>query len=500
MQKVLLFNPRATNYKARIPNSVLQIAASIDGRYDWVIVDGNLEQDPLKKIIEYLQLGDFVAMGTTVMPGPQLKQAVGISKTVKNLFPKLTQIWGGYFPSNHPEVVLRSEYVDFVVDGPGDKAFPQLLQALHNEEPFETIPNLVYLEQGRTIRTSRDLIYTYDDLPDLPYEKLDRFYPLGKYLGKSYLGQRTIAYHSSLGCPFKCSFCAVVPIYQAKWNGKSAAKIYRDIKFLKDQYGGDAIEFHDNNFFVSEKRTVEFARLIEKENMGWWGEARIDTLDKYSDDSLALMRAAGCKMIFFGAESGNDDLLKFMDKGGKQNGEQILSFARRIGRFGIIPEYSFVLGWPAESESQSLKQVTREIDFIRRVKDVNPDTEIIIYVYSPVPTEGSQMFKKVTEQGFSFPQTLDQWLEPAWEHFDLRKNPMTPWLTARVIQKIKDFETVLNARFPTVSDIKLSSLQKKVISTVSALRYRYGLYDFPYELKALQRFWLRYRQPEKEGF
>ena len=73
----------------------------------------------------------------------------------------------------------------------------------------------------------------------------------------------------------------MVPIYNARWKGKSAQGIYKDIKFLKDKYQADAIEFHDNNFFVSEKRTVEFAKLIKDEKMTWWGEARIDTMDKY---------------------------------------------------------------------------------------------------------------------------------------------------------------------------------------------------------------------------
>jgi len=56
-------------------------------------------------------------------------------------------------------------------------------------------------------------------------------------------------------------------------------------------------------------------------------------------------------MIFFGAESGDDEQLKRMDKGGTQTGAQILRFAERMRRFDIIPEYSFVLGFPAESEA-----------------------------------------------------------------------------------------------------------------------------------------------------
>ena len=193
-----------------------------------------------------------------------------------------------------------------------------MLLSLRDAQPV-TSNNLIYKDTAGTIvKTAKDNLYDMDALPELPYERLNAFYPLKKYLGKSYLGTRTIAYHSSFGCPFTCSFCAVVPIYEARWKGKSAAGIYKDIKYLKETHGGNAIEFHDNNFFVSEKRVVEFSELMMKENMVWWGEGRIDTVNKYTDASLALMRRAGCKMIFFGAETGNNEILKQMDKGGTQ--------------------------------------------------------------------------------------------------------------------------------------------------------------------------------------
>ena len=117
--------------------------------------------------------------------------------------------------------------------------------------------------------------------------------------------------------------------------------------------------------------------------MVWWGEGRIDTIDKYSDESLALMRESGCKMIFFGAETGNDEILKKMDKGGTQTAAEIRTFAARMAKFDIIPEYSFVLGTPADTPEQAMKQIEQDIAFIKEIKEINPRTEIIIYVYSP---------------------------------------------------------------------------------------------------------------------
>lgn len=498
-KKVILFNPRSADAKHRIPNSILQVGASIYGKREFVFIDGNKEQDPWAKIEKHLSTGEFGVFGTTVMPGPQLTQAIPYSKKVREQYPEVVNIWGGYFASNQCDVVLNSGFVDYIINGPGDYAFPQLLEAIDNGTEADGIRNLIFMKEGNVFKTAKDHVPDYNELPRLPYTELNKYYPVGDYFGKTFMGRKTASYHSSFGCPFTCSFCAVVPIYNAKWKGMSAENIFRDVMFLKENYGADSVEFHDNNFFTSRKRTVAFAELMKDQNMEWWGEGRIDTLDKYSDEDLAVMREAGCRMIFFGAETGNDDILKQMDKGGKQTAAQIKEFAKRLRKFDIIPEYSFVLGMPADTEAQVMKQIEDDIRFIKEIKEVNPDTEIIIYVYSPVPTEGSELYEAVKNAGFSFPEKLEDWLDPDWLKHDLRKNPLTPWLKPYMVDRIKNFETVLNGMYPTASDFRMNGLKRGLMKIPSAIRYKTGWYGFPYEIKAMQKWW-KYRQPEIEGF
>ena len=499
---VLLFNPRSARMKHRIPNSILQVGASIHGKYDYVFVDGNMESDPWGIIDDYLSSKQFGYFGCTVMPGPQLREAIPFTKKIREKYPEVTIIWGGYFASNQYQVCLNSGYVDYIINGPGDTAFPALLDFIEGkgEKPLNEIPNLIYFNAQREIvKTKKDNLPDLDKLPDLPYEHFNSFYPIKNYLGKTFLGSKTLSYHSSFGCPFTCSFCAVVPIYNARWKGASAEKIYRDITFLREEYGMDSVEFHDNNFFTSRKRVVEFAKLVKNDGLTWWGEGRIDTIDNYSDEDLILMREAGCKMIFLGAETGNDDILKQMDKRGKQSGEQIRTFAARLHRVGIIPEMSFVLGMPADTEAEVTKQIEFDIRFIREIKAINPNAEIIIYVYSPVPTEGSELYDQIKAAGFKFPETLEDWLDPVWENFDLRKNPLTPWLTPKMISRIKNFETVLNGYYPTATDYRVKGIKKWILRSTALPRYKLGIYSIPYDIKLLHKVW-KYRQPEIEGF
>jgi anaerobic magnesium-protoporphyrin IX monomethyl ester cyclase len=497
---IIFFNPRSGKYNRRVPLSILQVASSIHNKYDYVIVDGNFEKDPWIKIENYIKSGNFTYFACTVMPGPQLKQAIPITKKIKSEYPHIINIWGGYFASNHNRTSISSGYVDYIINGPGDHAFPRLLEALINNTPLNEIENLVFINGGDIISTRKSEIPDQDSIPPLPYETLGKFYPIRNYIGKTFLGTKTFAYHSSMGCPFTCAFCGIVPIFNARWKAKSAMNIYSDIRKLKDNYGINAIEFFDNNFFVSEKRAADFSQLMSNENINWWGESRIDTMNKYNDKTLSLMADAGCKMIFFGAESGNDELLNKMDKGGTQSGQLIKSFAARMKNFGIIPEYSFILGFPAETPQKVMKQINDDIDFIKRIKEINPSTEIIIYIFSPVPTESSELMNQSHKLGFKFPKTLDDWLEPEWEKFDTHNNPLTPWLTAEMVDRIHNFETVLNGYYPTVSDYKLIPIQRRMIRSLSSIRYKNNLFSYPYEIKVLQKFWLKYRRPEVEGF
>ena len=500
--KILIFNPKSANGKHRLPNSILQVGASIHGKYEYVFVDGNMEKDPWQTIYYYFKTGEFKYFCSTVMPGPQLKQAIPFTKKIKVQFPKSVTIWGGYFASNQYKVCLNSGYVDFIVNGPGDNTFPQLLDVLEgkSDEKLIFIRNLIYkVKEGNITETVKEALLDQDKLASYPYEYFNSFYPLENYLAKTFMGKKTFSYHSSMGCPFSCSFCAVVPIYNARWKAKSAANIYKDVSFFKEKYNIDAIEFHDNNFFTSKKRVIEFSKLIINDNIQWWGEGRIDTINKYTDEDLHLMRKAGCKMMFLGAETGNDEVLKQMNKGGTQSGQMIKDFVLRMKHVDIIPELSFVLGMPGDDEKKVYEQILWDINFIKEIKTINPNAEIIIYLYSPVPTEGSELYQQIIDAGFSFPESLEEWIAPSWEKFDLRKNPLTPWLKPYMIDKIQNFETVLNGYYPTVSDFRIKGYKKTILKSVSSIRYKTGLYKYPYEIKAMHKIW-KYRQPEIEGF
>jgi anaerobic magnesium-protoporphyrin IX monomethyl ester cyclase len=500
--KIILFNPRSALHNHRLPLSIVQVGASVYGKEEFVFVDGNLEKDEWQKLNAYLETGEFAFFACTVMPGPQLRIAIRLTKAVRDKFPATIIIWGGYFPSNHYRIAMESGLIDFIFRGPGDQAFPKLIRYLKEgmNVRLAEIGNLVYrLPDGDIAVNRMDNVPEQDSLPALPLDYLERFYPVEKYIARTFIGMRTFSYHSSIGCPHTCSFCGVATVYNSAWKGKSAEKMADEILNYKTRYNIDAIEFHDSNFFCSHSRTIEFCRLMKGQNIKWWAEGRIDTMNHYSDEELQLISDSGCCLIFMGAESSDDSMLDYMNKGKTLHVNDTVEIVRRFRQFGIIPQLSFVLGVPDRSPEKMLQQIRADIRFIRSLKKLNPSTELILYLFSPVLSEGTELFKAVTDHGFAFPASLEEWMTTKWEDVELRRGNGMPWLQPEMIRLIRNFEVVHASAYPGISNFHINHLGKGLLRIPGKLRYKLRWYRFPYELKAMLRL-LSYQRPEKEGF
>jgi radical SAM superfamily enzyme YgiQ (UPF0313 family) len=147
----------------------------------------------------------------------------------------------------------------------------------------------------------------------------------------------------------------------------------RTLRHLVDRYRVDGVQMHDMDFFISEARVAEFAERITGLGLGWWALGRVDTLMQYSDGTWQKLARSGLKMVFSGAESGTDEALARMNKGGKAAASLTLQLARRMREYGVVPEFSFVLGSPPDP----LADVASTFEFIRRIKRINPATEIV---------------------------------------------------------------------------------------------------------------------------
>lgn len=493
LPRVVLFNPQnASKPKTVLPLSLLALGAVLDGAADWVLVDGNLERDPLAAVDRAVCEHEADMLAVTVMPGPQLKQAVPLCRTLKERYPSLQVVWGGYFPTQHWEAALRADYVDVVIRGHGELVFKEYLRRTAAGQDTADLLGLAFKRPGSGDPVSNPLapIPVPDDLPDFPYDRLD----LSRYVRRTVLGRRTLSHHSSYGCPFFCNFCAVVNMVNGRWKAQSAARTAAVTEYYVRAAGIDSLEFFDNNFFVHEARVREYAERIAPLGIRWWGEGRIDTLLKFDERTWQVMAGSGLAMIFMGAESGSNETLRRMDKGGKMSTDKTLAIAELLRRHDITPEFSFVLGNPPDPEAD----VRSTIEFIKRVKKINPRSEIIMYMYTPVPLAG-ELYEQARAEGFAFPDTLEGWCEPAWEEFSQRRSTTMPWVQDGLRTHVRNFERVLNAYYPTSTNPDLRGLKSLVLRLAGSWRWATGRYEYPLELRALHRL-LAYQRPETTGF
>jgi radical SAM superfamily enzyme YgiQ (UPF0313 family) len=488
---IVLFNPWSTpSPKKPLPMSLLAVGSMLEGEFDYTIVDGNLEADPVGRILDIDRAARITAIAVTVMPGPQLRAAVNACRQLKRLLPGVPIVWGGYFPSQHFEACLSERTVDLCVRGQGEQTIREVVRALATGGDLSAIAGIAWRDNGGVRQAAARPLVALDELPDWPYHKL----PMDRYFHTHYLGKRVATHHTSFGCPFACSFCAVVGMSNHKWVAQSPERVGAVLERFRRIDGADAVQFHDMDFFISEARTQAIAGRLASLDMTWWALGRVDELMRYRATTWELMRASGLKMVFCGAESGSTDMLKRMNKGGNATAELTLELAARMKSYGIVPEFSFVVGNPPDAEGD----LASTLSFIRRLKQINDQTEIILYVYSPVPAEG-MFFESAREHGFEFPKTLDGWVSDRWHAFALRRDPSTPWSNGEVRQRVRDFESVLNAYYPTVTDTRMTPARRRLLRAASAWRYHAKAYARPVELNFLQRAF-RYQRPETTGF
>jgi hypothetical protein len=183
-----------------------------------------------------------------------------------------------------------------------------------------------------------------------------------------------------------------------------------------------------------------------------------------------------------------------MNKGGKAAPELAVALARRMRAYAVVPEFSFVLGTPPDP----IGDMAATFDYIRTIKRANPATEVILYAYTPVPMDGA-LYADATARGFRFPSTLDEWASDEWRQLMMRRGDGIPWLDGTVRRRMRNFERVLNAYYPTVTDTRLTPARRAVLKAASAWRYALKWYGAPYELRALQRV-MHYQRPETTGF
>jgi radical SAM superfamily enzyme YgiQ (UPF0313 family) len=490
LPNILLINPTITKRRsARFPFAVLNLSAALDDRYASSIIDGNVDRDFVSTAVRALEAGRINAVGVSVMGGPQLRAAILVSQAIRAQFPAIPIIWGGHFPTICAESSLNVPYVDYAIRAQGEQTLIELLDVLFGTArgTLDTIAGLSWRRDGQIIHNPNRVFSTAGLARRLPYERLG---DPRHYFGRTFLGQRTGGYQAALGCRFRCTFCGVAAMFRGKTALPLAQRLEQELRLLNTKFGMDSIQFYDHNFFDREEDTAPLLEVLAGLQLPWWCFARADALLNLSQRSWALVRKSKLRMAYIGAESPSDWLLHDVRKGTRT--DQTLEAVELCRSNGVIPELSFMLAPPQDPEGET----ERTFEFIRHIKRLHPLTEIMLYIYAPLPpapgSASPQVERAVSSLRDSdgkplvFPATADEWAEQKWLTYWCHTD--TPWLTPQLRERIRDFTTVLGCRFPTITDVRSPNWGKAALQALASWRYRYQRYGRPWELDFSRKF------------
>jgi anaerobic magnesium-protoporphyrin IX monomethyl ester cyclase len=341
------------------------------------------------------------------------KSALKLAKITKEMCPNCLTILGGPHATFWDDKALQEcPYIDIVVRKEGENTLLELVQKLEAGKSYHDVLGITYRKDGKITRNpDRAYIENLDDLP-FPARHLWPMERLRKYEDIIYLT-------TSRGCVYWCDFCSTVRMHGRKYRMRSPKNVVDELELLHKTYGVNKFTFCDDAFTVDQLRTETLCDEILKRGLKieWNCGTRVDMLTK---ELLAKMKAAGCISVWFGVESGSQQVLDAMKKGITL--ELTMKVFGWVREQGLKPVPNVILGFPSETKESAWKT-------IKFVEKISPDDVSFYNVATPFP--GTPMYDLVSEKGWLKVTDFDEYdtTKPIFE---------TPQLSMKDLGKLRE--------------------------------------------------------------
>jgi len=351
---VLLVNPVFTGRSELPPLGLLSLAAFLlQERMAVEVLDLDVDRspDPMETLDETMRRFDPSVVGVTAM-SDSCASALEVCSRVKALNPAALTVLGGVHATVSDKETLASCLdVDIVVRGEGEMTLREVILARNAGQSMSGIDGITYRDRGRVVRNGRR------EIPPA----LDG-YPIPAHHLLSGEGYRARGISSSRGCSHRCTFCSIRSLYGGTVRFRDIRSLMDEIDLLAD-LGAERIFFSDDNFAEDAARAEALCREIGRQGfqhrIRFVAEARID--DICLNPMLpGILSSAGFGALYFGAESGAQEILDYYRKG--ITPEDIERCAALCVEQNLTPVVSFILFGPRDTVStvrETLAQARR---------------------------------------------------------------------------------------------------------------------------------------------
>jgi len=342
---------------------------------------------------------------------PQYKAAVECMKSVKSAYPNAITVVGGAHATFRSEE-CHADGFDYVVVGEGECATLRIMQNDLDDDERET--GIV----------TGELVGNLDFIPfpDRGFDGFDDYH-------YTVDGVKTATMFTTRGCPFHCSFCA--KIFDGV-RSRSADSVLREVEYLKNEFGFEAIMFFDDTFTVNKIRLEQICRGMKEFRMKWRCFVHASTVDA---KILKMMKASGCIEVGMGVESGNENILETINK--RTNISKIKDVIQSCHDVGLRVKTFLIAGLPGENFHTLL-------DTQQFLLDTKPD-DFDLTIFTPYP--GNDIWNNPEDYDIQFDKECSDFHDMFYKGRNGEYTPMisTSELTSDEIARLRD-QIVHNVR------------------------------------------------------
>lgn len=283
-------------------------------------------------------------------------------------------VGGGVVP-DYPREILDYTVIDYIVLDNSLKSLPKLLIALAHGNDYENIAGIGYLKNGKHVLNDPDDEGSYCNLDKLPLPAR-HLLPNEKYYSFISKKKNFTIMLTSRGCPFNCVFCA---IKKNKYLQRTVKRVVYDIERCIKEHDIKEIDFFDATFTANRKWILRFCDEIRKKGLefDWSCRTRVDCVD---EELLSAMAVAGCKRIYYGIESADDDVLESIAK--EISLSQVREAINLTNKYGIKALGFFMIGNPEDTKESIEKSIklalNLELDYVQFSRTIpKPGTDLV---------------------------------------------------------------------------------------------------------------------------
>jgi radical SAM superfamily enzyme YgiQ (UPF0313 family) len=309
------------------------------------------------------------------------KSGLQIAKIAKEACPNCLTLLGGSHVSFWDDKALQEcPSLDIVVRKEGENTLLELVQRLEAGKSYHDVIGTTCRKDGKIVKNpDRAYIENLDDLP-FPAHHLWPIERLRKH------GTIVFPLVTSRGCVYWCDFCTAVRMFGRRYRMRSPKNVVDELEFLQKTFGAHQFTFYDDAFTVDQERAAEICTEIKNRKMKieWDCETRVDMVTK---ELLRNMKEVGCIAVWFGVESGSQQVLDAMRKG--ISPAQTVKAFKWAKEVGLMTVANVVLGFPGETK----ETIWETIKFIERLSP----NDVGYYIATPYP--GTPLYETVKEKG-----------------------------------------------------------------------------------------------------